>query len=106
MFWEIFENCQLKTLLNSKILPNSYGFFIFCCKYLVVDDLAVKISKKVKNNYEQMFKIIKEKYCSKPRRDRAYPGYAGRNFCSHPYTYTGYAEFGLSVFFKTLAITK
>jgi len=23
IFWEIFENCQLKTPLKSKILPNS-----------------------------------------------------------------------------------
>ena len=26
IFWGIFENWQLKTLLNSKILPNRYVF--------------------------------------------------------------------------------
>ena len=28
VFWQIFENCQIKTLLNSKILRDSYSFFI------------------------------------------------------------------------------
>ena len=50
-FWEIFENCQLKTLLNSKILPNSYGFFenfivtIFLGTVQFYSKLFVKIIK-------------------------------------------------------------
>ena len=38
IFWEIFENFQLKTLLNSKILRDSYRFFstFIVTTYLVV----------------------------------------------------------------------
>ena len=49
ILWEIFENCQLKTILNSKILPDSFVFILFFYRiYLVVGPVIYVFSKNEK----------------------------------------------------------